>query len=680
MNRDTATKLLRSELDKQGLNDWKLRLSQDDRLLGLCSYKDKVIFLNAKHIDIHPIEIITNTILHEVAHALCPNHGHDEIWEAKAKEIGCIEIRPCASVGLPAHIIDAIRSGDTVETELITETVQKVKYTTSKLTDKCPTCQKVAKEKSSFEVSEIRYILLECGHLITKNIPKATAFHTLTTEPDNGNLNCKVHTWDKNTCLECGANRPFDFQVEGMKFIERGLALQRGVGIFDEMGLGKTIQALGYLKFHPEHLPALYIVKSGIKFQWYMAILRWMGMKYLPQVIETGKDGIIPGLKSYIISYDLLRRFDTNKFEKIGLKTVILDECQLIKNPDSTRTGEVRKVVRMAEHVIPLSGTPWKNRGEEFFVALNMLDSLKFDSFERFKHRWVDFYYEGPKLKQGGIKNVKAFKEYTKDLIIRRERTEVMPELPLVNRVKLYCQMETHAAEAYENETNEFVKFYNAATIGGEEDSFATQQGILARLARLRQITGLAKIPITLEDIEEFFEETDRKLVVFVHHIAVGQLLVDKAKELDIIKEKGIKVITLTGGMNSEQRYAIQEEFNNTPQILMIASTLASGEGLNLQTCSDCILHERQWNPANEEQVEGRFIRIGQMSDSVTAKYALAIDTVDDIFDGIVNKKRIAFHASMNKGEIGTWNQQSIIKELAESIVKIASKKGVLKL
>ena len=49
----------------------------------------------------------------------------------------------------------------------------------------------------------------------------------------------------------------------------------------------------------------------------------------------------------------------------------------------------------------------------------------------------------------------------------------------------------------------------------------------------------------------------------------------------------------------------------------MVASTLAAGEGLNLQTCSDCVIHERQWNPANEEQVEGRFIRIGQIAETV---------------------------------------------------------------
>ena len=36
--------------------------------------------------------------------------------------------------------------------------------------------------------------------------------------------------------------------------------------------------------------------------------------------------------------------------------------------------------------VIPLSGTPWKNRGSEFFVVLNMLDPRQFHSYEYFQN------------------------------------------------------------------------------------------------------------------------------------------------------------------------------------------------------------------------------------------------------------------------------------------------------
>ena len=119
----------------------------------------------------------------------------------------------------------------------------------------------------------------------------------------------------------------------------------------------------------------------------------------------------------------------------------------------------VRRVVK-GRKVIALSGTPWKNRGSELFPVLNMLDPMKFGSAERFKRQWVDTYWQGPILKEGGIRNVRLFKEHTKDICIRRERTEVMKELPLVNRTKLYVKMDPEQEQAYDAVVDEFVAWY----------------------------------------------------------------------------------------------------------------------------------------------------------------------------------------------------------------------------
>jgi SNF2 family DNA or RNA helicase len=69
----------------------------------------------------------------------------------------------------------------------------------------------------------------------------------------------------------------------------------------------------------------------------------------------------------------------------------------------------------------------------------------------------------------------------------------------------------------------------------------------------------------------------------------------------------------------------------------MIASTLACGEGVDLQTCSDCILHERQWNPQNEDQAApGRFRRIGQTAKVINITCPEAEGTIDEDLDVIV--------------------------------------------
>jgi len=462
-----------------------------------------------------------------------------------------------------------------------------------------------------------------------------------------------------------------------MAFLEAGLSVNKGAAVFDEMGLGKTIQAGAVVYFNQAICsPTLYIVKAGLKYQWASFIMHWMP-GHFPQVINSSKDNLWPGFKHYIISYDMLvsksrtlksgkvvtSGFDIKKFDAIGIKCVVLDECQQIKNVDSSRTQMVRRVVK-DKKVIALSGTPWNNRGSELFPVLNMLSPMKFASEANFKREWVSYYNQGPYIKEGGIKahRLAAFKEYTSDICIRRERTEVMPELPLVNRTKLNVVMDDSQEKVYDEAVDEFVKWY--------EDQMGEISGmmIIAAMQKMRHLVALAKVPATLEHVSEFVENTDRKLVVFAHHKDVQQILFD---EIHTAYGDQMLILKLDAEMNPLQRHEAQEKFNAASRAIMVASQLAAGEGLNLQTCSDCVMHERQWNPGKEEQCEGRFIRIGSVADRVDAVYAHleGITAIDSQLDVIVERKRIQFHEVHNKGEAAKWSEDSMMRDLASSIV-----------
>lgn len=682
MNRQQASELLRKTLDDNTLVDWHVRLTTDvtKPYLGLCSYKDKAIILNAHHIDTHPEIEVRNTIFHEVAHAMCPTHGHDEYWAEHAKKLGCDNTEPCAHYSLSADAIDAIRSGADLVVTFEEQTIRKPKYEVKRLQDICTAkdkdgkeCGKILKQVSAKEFisngKRYKAIRYECNHTRMVLSDSQTLFESFVTF-EHRNNGC-AHNWNKNRCIDCNAFRPFPFQIEGMRSLERA---NGRLAIFDEMGLGKTIQSLGYIAYHPDALPVLYVVKSGIKYQWLQQINTWLGPSYFGQVLTSSKENFLPGLKTYIVSYDILRRLDQSKFEQlvnnIKMRTLILDECQQIKNPDSSRTQMVRALAKKIPNIIPLSGTPWKNRGSEFFVVLNMLDPKRFWSFEAFKRQWVDYYWDGNKQKEGGINNPKKFKEYISDLAIRRERSEVMPELPTISRNKLIAEVPENVRTAYNAAKKKLIDDYNEAVINGTENSFGAQSKVMTNLILMRQIVGMAKIPATVEFAQEFLEDTDRKLVIFVHHKECGIQILNQMKTW-CAENNYAQPLALTAELSSQERFNVQEEFNSPSRRLLIASTLASGEGLNLQTCSDCIMHERQWNAANEMQAEGRFIRIGQQANAITATYIHGDETIDTQLDKIVERKRMAFDSAMNKdGYIHTWDQNSIIKELVESIVK----------
>jgi len=679
MTRQQASQMLRDELNKHGLSDWHVRLNQnaDSKFLGLCSYKDKCIILSAHHIDIHPDADVINTIKHEVAHALCQGHGHDAVWADKAREIGCDNTMPCSNLSLSPDIIDAIRSGADVEVTFDEQVIRTPKYHVTRLQDKCPKCGKVAVMKSEKTLvvkgdtePDMKFISLECGHMIVKKIPKGTPYHLFQT---GGRLDCE-HVWVKNTCALCDRHKPYDFQLEGMRFVESGLAVNKGAAILDEMGLGKTVQAGGVVYFNPDIcIPCLWLVKAGLKYQFASFIIHWMP-GHIPQVIQSSKDNLWPGFKHYIISYDMLvsksrtlksgkvvtSGFDITKFDAAGIKCVVLDECQQIKNVDSSRTQMVRKVVKERK-VIALSGTPWNNRGSELFPVLNMLAPMKFSSEAEFKRQWVSYYYQGQYIKEGGIKRIPQFKDYTKEILIRRERTEVMPELPLVNRTKLNVVMDDSQEAVYDEAVESFVQWY--------EDQMGEISGmmIIAAMQKMRHLVAIAKVPATLEYVDEFIENTDRKLVVFAHHKDVQAILYDELKN----KYPDIPVMKLDADLDGMARFEMCEAFNKAPRVIMVASQLASGEGLNLQTCSDCIMHERQWNPGKEEQCEGRFIRIGSTATSVSAVYAHleGLTAIDSKLDDINERKRVQFHDVHNKGEAPKWNEDAMMRDLAASIV-----------
>jgi SWI/SNF-related matrix-associated actin-dependent regulator 1 of chromatin subfamily A len=533
----------------------------------------------------------------------------------------------------------------------------------------CPNCNKVAETVSTYKIGDKLVNLLKCGHLLNAE---------------------QLNHSSAEQIVSLDNKKLYKFQNVGVKFIEESSARCL---ISDEMGLGKTVQALAAVYLHKELRPFLVICKASLKDQWQHEIMRWMGEDYFAQIIDSPRQAPLAGMPAFIMSYDVLRRFEVhvksksdaraNESEeytpripseeetegsklkelirKMRVKTIILDECQQIKNSEAQRTVHVRSICKEVDHVIALSGTPIKNNAAEYFPVLNILKPEMFPRYSAFLFNYCDSYFNGYSYKTGGLKNPKLFLDKTKSFIIRRTRDEVLPDLPKIRRSFQFHELSKQVEGAYIEIFKQFRDEYNS--IEQDELSFQESGNILAYLSRMRHLTGLSKIDPCIDYIMEIMGSTDDRVTVFVHHKDVAEILTSKLNTLFSKLNLPPCARHEAGSSSLDTEKAFEKSR------VLIASTLAGGEGLNLQhLCRRFVMLERQWNPANEEQAEARFPRPeGIKTDFIDGVYMVAIGTVDEFFSEIVEQKREIVGKTLD-GKASEWNQSSLIKELAERL------------
>src|SRR5208337_267934 len=379
------------------------------------------------------------------------------------------------------------------------------------ITTKCPTCHKIAEAEASYSIAGKTIDRLKCGHLLSSE---------------------QINRSSPEQIVSLDGKSLYKFQCTGVNFIEESGARCL---IADEMGLGKTPQSIAAIFLHKELQPFLCIVKSSLKSQWQHEIMRWMGEDYFAQILDSPKDVPLLGLPAYIMSYDILRRFaELDKLgkknaknpdredpelyseatetqsskrnsklieliHKLKIKTIVLDECQQIKNSESQRTVFVRAICKEVDHVIALSGTPIKNSAAEYFPVLNILKPEMFPRLSSFLHNECDSYFNGYGYKTGGLRDAESFMRKTKGFILRRTREEVLPDLPKIRRSFQFHELSKEVEKAYIDTFKQFRDDYNSS----ESNSFEESGNILAYLSRMRHLTGLSKINPCIDYVME---------------------------------------------------------------------------------------------------------------------------------------------------------------------------------
>jgi len=175
------------------------------------------------------------------------------------------------------------------------------------------------------------------------------------------------------------------YQERGLNWLVTMASLGLGACLADDMGLGKTIQALAAL---PEKgkSKTLVVAPTSVLFNWLaethkfrpdLAVSTYHGAR---RALDTSADVVLT-------SYPILRN-DIDVFCSLTWDTVILDESQTVKNPDSQVARAAYKL--KANWRVTLSGTPIENRLDELWSQLHFTNPGLLGGRSDFADRWAE--------------------------------------------------------------------------------------------------------------------------------------------------------------------------------------------------------------------------------------------------------------------------------------------------
>jgi superfamily II DNA or RNA helicase len=424
-----------------------------------------------------------------------------------------------------------------------------------------------------------------------------------------------------------------DYQKRGVDWLSFLRNAGLGALLADDMGLGKTLQTLCAIRGR-----TLIVAPTSVLFNWGREI-----EKFRPALKASHYYG--PGRKLdlaadvTITSYGLLR-LDQETLTAQDWDTVVLDEAQTIKNPES-QIAKVAHRIR-AGFRVALSGTPVENRLDDLWSQFHFLNPGLLGGREDFLEN-----YARP-IGRGETQVASRLRQRVKPFLLRRLKKEVAAELPPRTETVLHCELTPDERSTYEAILSSTKSEALAALEGGGSILKA-----LEVILRLRQacchgalVPGVkaetsSKTELLLGTLEESIEEGHKSLV-FSQWTSYLDLISER------LKAKNIRHSRIDG--STADRRSVVEEFQGSggPPVMLI-SLKAGGVGLTLTAADHVFIVDPWWNPAVEDQAADRAHRIGQQN-PVMIHRLVARESIEERILALQEKKKDLARAVLEEG------------------------------
>lgn len=462
----------------------------------------------------------------------------------------------------------------------------------------------------------------------------------------------------------------YPFQKEGILFAVRaGRSL-----IADDMGLGKTIQAIGAAEVFQKEFGAstiLIICPTSLKYQWQAEIKRFSGQEAV--VLEGNaltRHPIYHSQPGYVITNYNVISADLAAINQTEFDLVILDEAQRIKNWQTKTAQAVKKIV--SKYAIVLTGTPIENKLEELYSIIQFIDPFKLGPLYKFLDNH-EIRSEAGKVV--GYRDLNQIQKLLKDTVIRRTKRTVLKQLPDRTDKQILVPLTEEQAvihEEYAVIVSRLVSKWKQFGFLDEKD----RQRLLIALNCMRMVADSTYIldQTTRFDtkIEELMSILDtalatqgNKVVVFSQWQRMTRLV-----EQELI-DRQVTFVHLHGGVPSNQRKGLLDDFQNNATCVVFLSTDAGGVGLNLQSASTVINLDLPWNPAVLEQRIGRVHRHGQKH-GVNVINLISKDSIEQRMLDVLKFKSSLFAGALDGGEDKIFMGEDKFKRFMGQVEQVA--------
>lgn len=408
-----------------------------------------------------------------------------------------------------------------------------------------------------------------------------------------------------------------NYQQAGVNWLHFMKSHGMGAILADDMGLGKTLQTLTLLQKEKETnteapVSSLIVMPTSLLQNW-----RKEAKKFTPELkvylhagVNRTKSGEkFAGHDVIITTYGIVRQ-DIRFLKTFPFHYVILDESQMIKNPESKTAKAVRKLI--SRYRLSLTGTPIENTVMDLWSQMSFLNPGLLGNENFFKK-----FYVTPIEKEKDVKRSAKLRRIIYPFILRRRKQKVEKELPPRIEKLHYCGMTNVQQELYDETRNTYRNYLmDLITQGAWKKN---KLNILTGLQKLRQIAihpmmvdpdsyELSQSGKYLEVrrlLRQIISKKRSKVLIFSQFVKMLHLLRD-----DLTKD-GISFCYLDG--STRDRQAQVDQFQNNKEIkTFLISLKAGGVGLNLTAADYVFILDPWWNPAVENQAIDRSHRIGQ--------------------------------------------------------------------